>query len=169
MENESAEAKKKRLEASRQRSNEAGRNNFRTWTQANPGKSALRHGLYAALGGALATETKLELEAFQKSLEVELGHTPNAIEAALIRSARVSFSIVLLGQRYIEQTGAHGRRRVALGSLFSVISNHQAQMLRNLHALGFKKARGKPVAPTTAELIAMYDRKPSQSEGNDKQ
>jgi hypothetical protein len=135
-----------RKQDGRGRSAEAGARNLARWKAEHPGESSNRHGLFGALGRQVPDEVRALLDRFQTSLEEELGGSPSPLETALIHSARVSYTIILLGQRYldsekVEPGSAQERRRKGLVGALRIISNHQAAFLRNLHALGIHKRR----------------------------
>jgi len=128
------------------RRSEAGARNLERWKAAHPGRSNYRHGLFAELGRQVPDEVKRLLDEFEDALREELGGSISPVERALIHSARVSYCIVLLGEKYftsekVEPGSVRERRRKGLVSVLTTISNHQTGLLRNLHALGIHNKR----------------------------
>jgi hypothetical protein len=97
------------------------------------------------------------LDAFEVSLKEQLGGSVSPTELALIHSARVSYTIVLLGQRYLdsqkqEPGSAAERRRRGLMTALAFIGNHQTSLLRTLRALGVQQRRVRSDENLDAEV-----------------
>lgn len=139
--------KRRKLQDGKARRAAAGAANLAKWKREHAGEANLRHGVFSALcSGTVPDEVRCKLDAFQTSLENDLGgvSSMSATEHALIASCRVSYSVVLLAQVLIERSGVSQKRAKGLAGVLSVLGHHQASLSRSLKALGIEKRTARP-------------------------
>lgn len=134
--------------ASRKRMGEAGARNLAAWKAAH-GAPALKHGVYSWLGhGEVTPEIRQQLDEFESRLTLDLGGVDNlsAGQRALVRSARVSFGVVLLAQALLESSPSKGRN-TRLASVLQTVISYQNSLRLTLKSLGLtpdSEVRRKP-------------------------
>lgn len=113
-------------------------------------------------GGPLPLEIDRTARHFRADLIQQIGGKPTAAETALIESATVSYTVVLLALNQLQLRPAKVMRPEGLSR---TLAAYQASLLRSLKALGLKQRQ--PPARSLQDEIAEFQREKANAEVSD--